>query len=188
MNDSEIYVLLQKNAERGFSLLFRKYYKSLVIYAHGILQELEPSEDLVQDLFFKLLKGEKLHAVSPDKWKSYLFVAARNSAINHLTSKREYARLESLPEPIDDFPEERLYDEHVIGEIKTQISLLPPRTRDIVTDVLIGNKPYKEVADRYSISVNTVKMLLSRGLKKIRAALGDDDYHLFVLYIFTNGR
>ena len=182
MTDREIFELIRKDYDRGFEALFSKYYKSLVVFSCGMTGELSDSEDLVQTVFYKLVKERRIESVTPEKIRYYLFAAVRNATLNYLQGRRPARPLDSVPElfvlPDDD---ETLYDDARIARIKELIAALPPRTRQIVEDVLVQNMKYKEVAERYSISVNTVKMLLGRGLRKLRSGMGETAFLAFVL-------
>ncbi|MCL2561105.1 MAG: sigma-70 family RNA polymerase sigma factor [Rikenellaceae bacterium] len=182
MTDREIFELIRTNYDQGFERLFTKYYKSLVAFSCGMTGELSDSEDLVQTVFYKLVKERRFESVVPEKIRHYLFAAVRNATLNHIDSRRPARSLDSMPElfvlPADD---ETLYDDERIAYIKELIAALPPRTQQIVEDILVQNMKYKEVAEKYSISVNTVKMLLGRGLRKLRSGMSETAFLALVL-------
>lgn len=183
MTDRQIYDLMSEDYAQGFEVLFIKYYKSLAIYSCGMTDDLESAEDLVQNVFCKCLAGRSLLRTDPAKLKSYLFTAVRNTTLNHLGAQRRQHNIENLADlqADDDQP---LYDDLIIEQIKARIAALPPQTRQVVEQVLLNNLSYKEVASQYSISVNTVKTLLARGLKRLRTELGERDYLLGILIFF----
>lgn len=185
MTDRQIYDLMAEDHARGFEVLFIKYYKSLTIYSCGIVGDLDTAEDLVQNVFCKCLASRNLAQVDPAKLKSYLFTAVRNITLNHTGTRRKQSSLEILAELTDPAPDEQpLYDELIIGQIKARIAALPPQTRQIVEQVFLNNLSYKEVAAKYSISVNTVKTLLVRGLKRLRTEMGDRSYLQAIIHAF----
>lgn len=183
MTDSQIFELIRKDYDEGFAALFTKYYKSLVIFSCGMTGQLEASEDLVQTVFYKFVKDRRSNSVDPAKLHSYLFTAVRNSTLNYLGGKKVSSSLDSLPELCTWPDEEELYDDLKIARIKEQIAALPPRTREIVEDILLRNMKYKEVAEKYSISVNTVKVLLGRGLKRLRTEMGEMGFFTLILFL-----
>lgn len=179
--EKQIYAQIEEDYTKGFDALFRMYYKSLVLFSCGMTGDLDASEDLVQNVFFKLARdNDKLFNIDPDKLRPYLFTAVRNITYNHIHSNRNKSSLLTTPEPLE-WPEEELYDDGMVAEIRRSIEQLPPRTREIIEDVIIGHMRYKDVAAKYSISVNTVKVLLGRGLKKLRAEFGERKFVLFLL-------
>ena len=183
MTDLQIHELIRKDYEEGFAALFIKYYKSLVIFSCGMTGEPEASEDLVQTVFFKFVKDRRFNSVDPEKIKPYFFTAVRNATLNYLGGRKNSRTLDSLPELFSWPEEEELYDEPKIARIKEQIAALPPRTREIVEDILLRNMKYKEVAEKHSISVNTVKVLLGRGLKRLRTEMGEMGFISLILFL-----
>lgn len=67
--------------------MFEKYYKVLSAHAYHLLENMEEAEDIVQDVFIKLLIlkniGNRIHDL-----RSYLFRCVHNRCLNHLSSKR----------------------------------------------------------------------------------------------------
>ena len=81
--DQEICSLLKVRKIGGMELLFREYYKPLVVWATTFLHDTQRAEDIVQDFFVKL--WEKPYSVLfPETLKSYLFTSIRNLALNQL--------------------------------------------------------------------------------------------------------
>ena len=52
--DQEICSLLKVRKIGGMELLFREYYKPLVVWATTFLHDTQRAEDIVQDFFVKL--------------------------------------------------------------------------------------------------------------------------------------
>ena len=50
---------LKEGASRSFDFLFNKYYKDLVLFSCVFLKERESSEDIVQDLFFRMRENRE---------------------------------------------------------------------------------------------------------------------------------
>ncbi len=81
--DQEICSLLKVRKIGGMELLFREYYKPLVVWATTFLHDTQRAEDIVQDFFVK--HWEKPYsALLPETLKSYLFTSIRNLALNQL--------------------------------------------------------------------------------------------------------
>ena len=58
--------------------------------------------------------------------------------------------------------------EEILQAIEVEIEKLPPRTREVLKSVYIDGLSYRETADRFSISIATVKTLLVNALKYLR--------------------
>ncbi|HJA14068.1 MAG TPA: RNA polymerase subunit sigma-24, partial [Candidatus Butyricimonas faecavium] len=81
--DQKICSLLKVRKIGGMELLFREYYKPLVVWATTFLHDTQRAEDIVQDFFVKLWEKSYV-ALLPETLKSYLFISIRNLALNQL--------------------------------------------------------------------------------------------------------
>ena len=184
VSDQEICELLKERKIGGMELLFKEYYKPLVVWAATFLHDTQRSEDVVQDFFVKLWEKSFVDKLQPDTLISYLFTSVRNLALNQLDRidplRRacDVARYESPWEEYDSFEDE------VFRRVETEIGKLPPRTQEIIRSVYLKGMKYKEVADELGISVSTVNSLLVKALKKLRQTTekeGDIAVYLFFL-------
>ena len=182
--DQEICELLKERKIGGMELLFKEYYKPLVVWVATFLHDTQRSEDVVQDFFVKLWEKSFADKLQPDTLKSYLFTSVRNLALNQLDRidplRRacDVARYESPWDEYDSFEDE------VFRRVETEIGKLPPRTQEIIRSVYLKGMKYKEVAEELGISVSTVNSLLVKALKKLRQTTekeGDIAVYLFFL-------
>ena len=182
--DQEICELLKERKIGGMELLFKEYYKPLVVWVATFLHDTQRSEDVVQDFFVKLWEKSFADKLQPDTLKSYLFTSVRNLALNQLDRidplRRacDVARYESPWEEYDSFEDE------VFRRVETEIGKLPPRTQEIIRSVYLKGMKYKEVAEELGISVSTVNSLLVKALKKLRQTTekeGEIAVYLFFL-------
>lgn len=68
---------------------YEKYRKGMVRFAESILHDANVAEDVVQDVFIKLLCTAKTwRRLAEDKQKAYLFIAVRNQAITTINKLR----------------------------------------------------------------------------------------------------
>lgn len=183
INDLEIQTTLKEDFYKGFSMLFDCYYKSLTICVFGIVKDLEQSEDIVQELLYNFIKTKRHQTIETGKLKRYLFKAVKNNALKHVTSQKERLSMEYIAEVINDESDEILFDNDVISEVRAQIELLPPRTKEVVIAITVDHKKYQEVADEMSISINTVKTMLKRGLTQVRNEVGDKRLIFFIFFV-----
>ena len=72
-----------------------------------------------------------------------------------------------------------------MSKVLDEISLLPERSRAVVNGVFVEGLKYREVAERYGISVSTVKTLLGLSVKKLRERLNEELFAGFLLFFCT---
>ncbi len=182
ISDREILITLLSSKDKGFELLFERYYKPLVLFAFDILEDNDTAEDIVQELFLKLWKKEYYKKVLDTSFSSYLFGAVKNACYNReekidiLKNKKELNDFDILEQEVT------MLNEDLVKELKTEIDNLPERTKEVIYMVFLNKMKYKEVASELNISVNTVKTLLRNGLNQLRAVFKDKvEIFLFLL-------
>lgn len=183
ISDKEIYQLLQKNDTKAMELLFKKYYKPLVLWSDTIIGNVSAAEDLVQDFFVKLWNNKLYRKLEYKTLSSYLYVSVRNLSYNSI-KKQNIISSDLDISDVEEIVEEYSNDEDVIvDKVMTEIDKLPPRSKEIVKCVLVKNMKYKETAEELGVSVATVKTLLVNSLKKLRLSLGEkSDILLFIFF------
>ena len=74
--------------------------------------------------------------------------------------------------------------EEIVSKVLKEISLLSDRSRDIMNGVFVEGLKYREVAERYGISISTVKTLVATSVKKLRERLNDEIVASFLLFFY----
>jgi RNA polymerase sigma-70 factor (ECF subfamily) len=161
-----------------FEALFGRYYKPLCAAAYAYLRDKKDSEDIVQQIFLRLLeKSSSYHALSTPS--DYLFGAVRNACINHL--RRERARTLPLPADIEETAQqamEVMLDDEGQRVLFSALSILNERNRQAFEMVYFENKTYRETAVALEISVNTVKWHLKTAISSLRKHPSLQEYFL----------
>ncbi len=86
-SDGELVRRIRAGDERALEEVFRAYYAGMCSFVRRFVHAPDISEELVQDVFFKLwAKRESLTDI--DALRTYLFRAARNTALNHLRRRK----------------------------------------------------------------------------------------------------
>ena len=171
--------------EADFEDLFKQHYSALCAYANMYLNEVPASEDLVQEVFFKIWQGrEKLEIRT--SIKSYLFRAVRNACLNlisHIDIREEYKKHN---ERVVQEDESNFTDESVVSELEEKIRLsidaLPTERRRVFIMSRYEGLKYREIAEQLNISVKTVENQMSKALLFMREKLVD--YLPLILLIF----
>jgi len=173
--DVELVRRIRAGDERALEEVFRTYYAGMCSFVRRFVLAPDVSEELVQDVFFKLWsKRESLTDI--DALRTYLFRAARNTALNYLRRKklenaweeREAARGEPLSQASTD--DDAATDE-VSRAVQGAVNKLPPRCREIFLMSRDAGLTYAEIAVALGISVKTVETQMGRALKSLRLSL-----------------
>ena len=147
----------------------------------------EDAEDILQDVFYQLVKTVENSMNPIEQVSSWLYRVARNMIINRGIKKRE----ESLPayrngDDGDDMPEE--FSEILFGEtslspeteylrslvwveLENALSELPPEQREIFELTELDGIPVKEIAETTGVAVNTLLSRKHYAVKHLRKRL-----------------
>ena len=180
VSDVEILTAFQKDMNKGGKLLFQRYYKPLVLFSGSMLNDCSFPEDIVQEVFYQFIKNNAYRQLMPEALGTYLFRCVKNACLNKIRDQKEFAQAELLK--YDAIEEEATtVSLELIEAIRRAIEELPQKTRMVVTYIIVEGKRYKETAEELGVSVNTVKTLLSGGLKQLRQQFPDSLLLFFLL-------
>lgn len=172
--------------ELVFGQLYRQWQPPLAAFIFKITKSKELTAEIVQDVFMKIwLNRELLSGVS--NFKSYLFVACRNHALNALKATvREAARFkewQATHEMDQEFGGQPVAQEkkHISTLIDAAIDRLPPRQKDAYILHYHEGLTYQQVAEKLGVGRETVKTHLQLAVKSLTAFLQNRREQLLVL-------
>lgn len=166
--DKEICRLLGSMNPKGMDIMFDVYYKRLVVWANTFLNDLREAEDLVQEFFVFLWEKKDFRDMVPVALSSFLHVSVRNRCMHVLKKSKHVAftiDLRELELVYEEYNER--YDE-ILAKVEEEIGLLPPQSNKIVSAVFVEGLKYREVAERFNVSLSTVKTLVGTSVRKMR--------------------
>lgn len=178
---------LKEGDIESFDFLFNKYYKDLVHFCNVFLKDQSNSEDIVQDIFFRLWENrEKLSIES--SLKSYLMTAAKNNCFEEL-KHQEVVRTHqdyvmSRNDIIDYDTEHYLLYSELNERLQDAMQKLPEDMRSIFEMNRFGNLKYREIAEKMNVSVRTVESKISKTLELLRKQL-TVFYDLILIFIIN---
>ena len=168
VDDKLICRFLGEHDHRGMEVLFEFYYRSLVLWADTFLSDIPAAEDVVQDFLVDFWEKRAYERITSGSIRGYLFAAVRNRALK-LLEKRDVLREAGgvLPVLVDESDTDWLTEE-ILQAVEAEIEKLPPRMREVLRAVYIDGLSYRETAEKFVISIATVKTLLVNALKRLR--------------------
>ena len=173
--DAELVRRIRAGDERALEVVFRSHYAGMASFVQRFVRSPDLAEELVQDVFLKLwTKREQLAEI--ETLRTYLFRAARNTALNYLRRvklERRWAEEQGTEtEPLTTFAaDDDTVEQEVATAVKQAIDRLPPRCREIFLMSRDGGLTYAEIARSLDISVKTVETQMGRALKSLRSSL-----------------
>lgn len=167
--EEEILYQCQNGNLQDFGELYERYIKKIHDFVYFKTLHRETAEDLTAKTFHKAL--ENIRSVDPQKhsFSAWLYAIARNSVIDHYRTTKNTVDIEdaydlSSKEDIEIAVDAKLKME----KVQKALEKLTPEQREIIILKLWQDLPYEEIAKIVRKSPENCRIILSRGLKKIR--------------------
>lgn len=172
--DNQLTILLKKDENAAFALIFRKYYLDLVQYAFTLITDLMQSEDIVQEVFVKFWENRNRNSIK-DSLTSYLLRAVHNRCVDFIRHQEVTGRYTALK--LDDtIKSYNNIDTYILqSELKAHYSKALERLPTVYSMVYKMNRneflTYSEIAERLNVSIRTVEVRMGKALLLLREAL-----------------
>lgn len=177
--DDQLVELFRAGNEKAFEELVYRYKNPLYQYIMSLVQDEGAAGDLFQEVFISFFKNVGKYE-SRGKFKSWLFLTARNRVFNFF---RDRDKLSSLDQTDDDgnsvfhetledgqlAPLEELSGKEAEEMIRRASLQLPPRQREMI--YLRQYLSFKEIAELLGRPLGTVLADCHRAVKKMRQLL-----------------
>ncbi len=179
LTDDQLVELFRAGNEKAFEELVYRYKNPLYQYIMSLVQDEGAAGDLFQEVFISFFKNVGKYE-SRGKFKSWLFLTARNRVFNFF---RDRDKLSSLDQTDDDgnsvfhetledgqlAPLEELSGKEAEEMIRRASLQLPPRQREMI--YLRQYLSFKEIAELLERPLGTVLADCHRAVKKMRQLL-----------------
>jgi RNA polymerase sigma-70 factor (ECF subfamily) len=188
LTDKHIFECLQKSDEEVFETFFRTYYQRLCNYANTILNDIDESEEMVQNAFVTLWEKRRSIEIHTS-FKSYMYRAVYNNSLNrvkHLNVQRkhdEYYKHNATY--TTESTTEKLMENELELMAQKAIEQLPPQCRKVFQLSRFEKLSYAEIAEQLNISVKTVENHMVKALRTLREKL-KDYLPLLLWFLFKN--
>ncbi len=173
--------LLTKRDNKAYHYLYQRFYIALKAVANYYTRDEQIAEDLVQEVFISMLEGNQAFN-SLNEVKYFLYAALKNRCLNHLRNQKvrdQYVQVQlSAQEETDNYWDQVLREE-VYAALYAAIRTLPPQCRQVMQLSLEGLK-LSEIAEKMSLSLDTVKEYRRNGKKKLLTLLHDKELVLLI--------
>jgi RNA polymerase sigma-70 factor, ECF subfamily len=144
--------------------LYEQHGRVLLAYACSFVRSVAEAEDIVHQVFTRLLHGDFAITGVP---LAYLCRAVRNTALNQ---RRTWRRETALDDAVRWLEAPAGLEESALA-IERSMTLLPVEQREVVVLHVWGGLTFSEIADTLSIPANTAASRYRYALGKLREAL-----------------
>ncbi len=150
-------------------LLFERHQRRLFNYMLRIVGKAELSEDLTQEVFFRLLKYRASYKKNVP-FLPWLYRIARNVSNDHFRGiKGQLVPFEEEEEPsFETDPLEGMSLDWDLASLRQALAELTPEKREVLVLSRFEGMKYEHIAELTGISVVAVKVRVHRALKELR--------------------
>jgi len=157
--------------------IYRKYGDYLLALAAALLQDVNAAEDVVHDVFCKLIESRDKFRLNGNL-KSFLGTCVVNLARDKLRARQlQPCALGETVEmvPAADDPEHDAIFGEQARNLNRAIAQLSYEQREVIMLHLRGGMKFREIAGLQSVSINTAKSRYRYGLENLRRLLTDKE-------------
>ena len=181
--DSALMELVQGGETAQLALLFERHHVALFRYLLRMTRNRALSEDLVQEVFFRVLKYAKSY--DPDcSFPRWLYAMAHNAYRDGRHKTRGEQAATAVPEvrSTEPLPEEIFASKQDALLLEEALQRLPQEKREVLVLSRYHGLRYEDIADICKCEIGAVKVRAHRALKELRATFyqlrGDKIYEL----------
>jgi RNA polymerase sigma-70 factor (ECF subfamily) len=168
--DSQLMRHVRNGRTSALATLFERHHARLYRFCLRMTGNRQAAEDLVQDVFMRMLKYRATFKDDSD-FMPWMFGIARNACVAHLTRR---ISVETVSEAdLDQRPAESVTETDSCGEeqadlIRRALLALPVDRREVLLLSRYEFKTYEEIARALGCSVGAVKVRAHRAIRQLR--------------------
>lgn len=172
ISDNALMLKVKENDLDKLGLLFSRYKKPLFGFFYGMNKNAELSEDLVQNVFYRILKYRYLFRGEGD-FRTWMFHIARNVSHDHFRKHNKSGKNYSLELWQDRLTtNENRATEFQQNEEEELLSMamdrLSPDKKEVLLLSKYQEKKYKEIGEILGCSEAAVKVKVFRALQELK--------------------
>lgn len=168
--DKQLMMQVRDGDLNKLGILFERHHKMLFNYFLRLTGSRSGSEDLVQEVFFKILKYRHTYR-GESKFTVWMFRIARNARVDYLKKRKRKADQDVEQDTLlseDANPGQKYEQKQEIQLLRLALSRLQSQDREVLLLSRFQNIKYKEIAEILGCLEGTVKARVHRATKKLR--------------------
>ncbi len=170
VTDESLMLAVRDGDVAKLGLLFERHHVSLFDFLNRMTGDRVAAEDLVQEVFVRILKYRATYQDS-GAFKAWLFRIARNARADHF---RRRPSVEPLADADLERPEQapgpfrQLERNRDVARLKRALLMLSDDKRELLVLARYQDMKHEQIADVLGVEVGTVKVRLHRVVRELR--------------------
>ena len=172
-SDNALMSAVTEGAVSKLAILFERHHRPLYRYFISMTRDPQTSEDLVQDVFFRILRYRSTYDPG-QSFTAWMYQIAKNANLDRIRQKRgEVIEIDELtmgnrePASSDPDPEASAVRAQDLNRVRQAMELLPPEKREILVFCRFQGMKYEEIAEVLGCGVGTVKVRVYRAMRAL---------------------
>jgi RNA polymerase sigma factor (sigma-70 family) len=166
MSDEELMSQVRSGVGEMLGPLFDRYHVPLFNFYLKVTGERSASEDLVQEVFFRILKYRQSYRTETP-FRAWMYQIARNARIDLLRRRRAESSWEPEMSPAF-LPPDTAEQSEETALLYRALMRMPEEKREVLILSRFQELKYEEIAQLLGCEIGTVKTRVHRALQELR--------------------
>lgn len=171
--DDAVMLRVRSGEVATLAVLFERHHRALFGFFARLTSSRQGAEDLVQDVFLRMLKYR--HTFEPgNQFTAWMYQIARNAHIDWIRKRKvetlcEYDREDRLAEvaSADPVPDEAIERKQDVSLLRRALDALPVEKRELLILARFQGLKYEEIGRIIDCETNTVKVRVHRAVRDL---------------------
>jgi RNA polymerase sigma-70 factor (ECF subfamily) len=152
-------------------LLFDKYSKEVYSYFQFQIRDRLKSEDLVQDVFYSILKYRHTFKDGAN-FKVWMYTIARNEKVKFFKKSKLVTGGMDFEQSnkVNSNPESDLEHKADIENLNMALQMISSDNRELITLSRFNGLPYSQISEIMGCKIGALKVRMYRAIKELKAA------------------
>jgi RNA polymerase sigma factor (sigma-70 family) len=164
--DEELMFHVRNGTGEMLGVLFSRYQSPLFNFYCKLTGNRALSEDLVQDVFFRILKYRQTYKPGTS-FKTWMYQIARNARLDNMRKQRPQVEIEDSLLPVI-MPADKAQQTQETALLHRALMQLPEEKREVLVLSRFQELKHEEIAKMLGCQPNAVKVKVFRALKDLR--------------------
>ena len=177
MEDKLLIWKLNCGRQDALCRIYEKYRDALVRIAAGLLNDTGAAEDIVQDVFLRLVSSANKYEVKKNL-KAYLTTCVINKARNFIRAKKPLSliSIDDAEPAASNFesPDHGVICEEDFQNLYNAMAQLPYEQKEAVILHIQAKMKFRQIAELQQASIKTTMSRYNYGLNKLRSILNNE--------------
>ena len=167
--DHEIMLSVRNGEVQKLGHLFDRYSRGLYNYFYLQIKDRLKSEDLVQNVFYNILKYRNTYKDGAD-FRAWMYTIARNEKIHYLKKRRiRHADIDvEQSNENESNPEIELERKTDMNHLNMALQMISPDNRELIILSRFNGLPYGEISKIVGCKVSTLKVRMYRAVRELK--------------------